>query len=42
VPVQRNWRTNILGQILTGTINFNVFIDETFDNDYNYPSTSKE
>jgi hypothetical protein len=42
VPVQRNWRTNILGQILTGTINFNVFIDETFDNDYNYPLTSGE
>ena len=28
VPVQRNWRTNIIGQILTGTIKFEVKIDQ--------------
>ena len=37
VPVQRNWRTNILGKLLTGNIQFNIVIDERFDDDYNYP-----
>ena len=37
VPVQRNWRTNILGKLLTGDIQFNIVIDEIFYNDYNYP-----
>ena len=37
VPVQRNWRTNIIGKLLTGDIQFNIVIDEIFDNDYNYP-----
>lgn len=39
VPVQRNWRTNILGKILTGDIQFNIVIDEVFDDNYNlmYP-----
>ena len=37
VPVQRNWRTNILGKLLTGNIQFNIVIDEIFHNDYNYP-----
>lgn len=36
VPVQRNWRTNILGRILTGNIQFNIVIDEIYDNDTNY------
>lgn len=35
VPVQRNWRTNIIGQILTGTIKFEVMIDQKFLDDYN-------
>jgi len=35
VPVQRNWRTNIIGQILTGTIKFEVKIDNNFIDDYN-------
>lgn len=35
VPVQRNWRTNILGQILTGNINFNISIDPIYDGEYN-------
>ena len=37
VPVQRNWRTNIIGKLLTGDIQFNIVIDERFDDDYNYP-----
>ena len=35
VPVQRNWRTNIIGQILTGTVKFEVKIDNRFDGDNN-------
>ena len=35
VPVQRNWRTNILGKILTGDIQFNIEIDQRFIDDYN-------
>lgn len=31
VPAQMNHRTNILGQILTGSAVFNIVIDETFD-----------
>ena len=35
VPVQRNWRTNIIGQILTGNITFNIEIDPIYDGEYN-------
>ena len=35
VPVQRNWRTNIVGKILTGDITFNIVIDEEFEGDHN-------
>lgn len=35
VPVQRNWRTNIIGQILTGKVNFNITIDPIYDGEYN-------
>ena len=31
VPVQRNWRTNIVGQILTGTMSFNIKIDPVYE-----------
>ena len=31
VPIQRNWRTNIVGQILTGEIAFNVKIDPIYE-----------
>ena len=31
VPVQSNWRTNILGQILTGNIEFKISIDPIYD-----------
>ncbi len=37
VPVQRNWRTNILGKILTGDIQFNVTVDPAYDGDINFP-----
>ena len=30
VPAQRNWRTNIVGQVLTGEIAFNVKIDPVY------------
>ena len=35
IPVQRNFRTNILGNILTTTTDFNVVIDERFAGDVN-------
>ena len=35
VPVQRNWRTNIIGKILTGDITFNIVIDEEFEDNHN-------
>lgn len=37
VPVQRNWRTNILGQMLTSGINFYITIDPTYKGDIIYP-----
>lgn len=36
VPVQRNWRTNILGKLLTGDITFNISIDPIYDGNYIY------
>ena len=41
-PVQRNWRTNILGKLLTGDIQFNITIDPVYDGDIKYPGTSTE
>lgn len=35
VPVQRNWRTNIIGQILSGDLSFNISIDPGFNGDNN-------
>lgn len=35
VPVQRNWRTNIIGQILTGNITFEVTIEPLYDGEFN-------
>lgn len=35
-PLQRNWRTNIVGDILTGEGTFNIVIDPIFDADRNY------
>lgn len=33
VPVQRNWRTNILGAMLTSTVQFNISIDPAYFED---------
>ena len=36
VPVQRNYRTNIIGRLLTSDIDFSIIIDELFkDEEYN-------
>ena len=35
VPTKRNWRTNLVGQILTGPANFLVIIDPTYDGEIN-------
>ncbi len=42
VSVQRNYRTNILGQILTGNVTFDVYIDAEFDGNHNIDITPKE
>ena len=31
IPVRRNWRTNVIGQILTGTMDFNIKIDSAYE-----------
>lgn len=36
VPVQRNWRTNIIGQILSGDLDINISIDPGFNGDNNH------
>ena len=36
VPVQRNYRTNIFGSILTGAVDLGITIDPDFVSDYNY------
>ena len=33
VPICRNWRTNIVGQLLTGDISFNLKIDPIYEGD---------
>lgn len=35
VPVQRNWRTNIIGQILSGDLSLNISIDPGFNGNNN-------
>ena len=35
VPIQRNWRTNIVGNLLTSTVDFNVIIDPEYTGEYN-------
>lgn len=42
VPVQRNWRTNILGDLLAADKTFEIVIDPIFADDYNYPKTMEE
>lgn len=43
VPVQKNHRTNILGNLFTEDVNFNIIIDERFDqpdNNIDYPEVT--
>ncbi len=42
VPVERNWRTNILGQILTGDIKFSITINPIFEGDINVDAPVSE
>ncbi|MCF0194688.1 MAG: hypothetical protein HUK00_05890 [Bacteroidaceae bacterium] len=35
VPVQRNYRTNIVGSLLTNSAQFDITLDTDFDGDYN-------
>ena len=42
VPVRRNWRTNILGKLLTGDVQFNITIDPAYNGDIIYPSELEE
>ncbi|MBQ5882254.1 MAG: hypothetical protein IIW70_05460, partial [Bacteroidales bacterium] len=42
LPVQRNWRTNVIGRMLTGDISFNISLDPIFDGEENYPDTLEE
>lgn len=42
VPVQRNWRTNILGRILTGDVQFNISINPVYDGDIFFPDAPTE
>ncbi|MBR0335843.1 MAG: hypothetical protein IIX34_03140, partial [Alistipes sp.] len=37
VPFQRNYRTNILGELLTNPATFSIVVDEKFANDFNGP-----
>lgn len=42
VPVERNWRTNIIGDLLAADKTFEVIVVPGFKDDYNYPSTAEE
>ena len=35
IPIQRNWRTNIIGDLLTSKENFRVVVEPGFDDDHN-------
>ena len=41
VPVQRNYRTNIVGNLLTSQVQFNITIDGNYDNDKNIDAAPK-
>ena len=41
VPVQRNYRTNIVGNLLTSQAQFNITIDGNYDNDKNIDAAPK-
>lgn len=42
LPVQRNWRTNVIGEVLTGDIKFNIDVDPIFDGEEIYADTLEE
>ena len=42
VPVQRNYRTNIVGKLLTGDVNFNITVDNIFADDHAYPDAIEQ
>lgn len=37
LPIQRNWRTNIVGDLLTSEINLIIDVDPIYSGDYNAP-----
>lgn len=37
VPVQRNWRTNIFGNMFTSEVSLQIDLDPFYAGDYNYP-----
>ncbi len=39
IPVQRNYRTNILGNLLTTDVTYNITIDSDYDDDINIDAT---
>lgn len=39
LPIQRNWRTNVIGDLLTQGENFQIVIDEKFVDDHNVQET---
>ena len=41
VPVQRNYRTNIVGNLLTSQTQFSITLDENYDNDKNIDAAPK-
>ena len=42
VPVQRNYRTNIVGKLLTGDVNFNITVDNIYAGNHAYPETVEQ
>lgn len=40
VPVQRNWRTNIIGSFLTTAVDFEIILEPDYSDNYNYPEYS--
>lgn len=39
MPVQRNYRTNVFGALLTSQYDFNIIVDQEFDGDHSVVST---
>lgn len=42
IPVQRNYRTNIIGKLLTNPATFNIIIDERFNDNTNFDSPEND